>query len=67
MILDYERCGPKGRVEFFDCYTGRTVFRLPAWLAWAAPVVWRMTYRLVRNVRPRKGTKPAIGWEGWEG
>lgn len=41
---DYER-QPDGRIEFFDCDTGRTLFHLPRLLAWAAEPVWHVVYR----------------------
>jgi len=64
MIIDYEHCGTTGRVEFFDCQSGRTVFRLPACLAWAAPLVWRMTWRAMRKRPAPHGWNVVQGGEG---
>lgn len=52
MMLDYDRCPETGRTVFFDCYTGRTAWWLPGWLAWSAPMVWRLTFRLARRWNP---------------
>lgn len=47
-VLDYERM-VSGAVEFFDATDGVVLWTLPPCLAWAAPVVWRLSWRMVRG------------------
>ncbi len=47
-VLDYEHMA-SGNVEFFDAVDGVVLWTLPPCLAWAAPIVCRLSWRLVRR------------------
>ncbi|WP_029002735.1 hypothetical protein [Azorhizobium doebereinerae] len=46
--LDYEHVAG-GAVEFFNAVDGVALWTLPPCLAWAAPLVWRLSWRIVRR------------------